>query len=67
MNSLFPGPILPPEFVWQTSANVFSIVALTLSAILFVTVVLILFRHDSGVRRLKSRSSNDSFDQGEEK
>lgn len=67
MNSLFPEPILPPEFVWQTSANAFSIVALTFSAILFVTVVLILFRHDSGVRPLKSQSQDNSFDQGEEK
>lgn len=67
MNPLFPGPILPPEFVSQTSANIFSIVAITLSAILFVTVVLILFRHNPGVRPFKSRSRNDSFDEGETK
>lgn len=67
MNSLLPGPILPSEFVSQTSANIFSIVALTLSAILFATVVLILSRHGSGVRPLKSRSRNDSLIEGETK
>lgn len=65
MNPLFPGPVFPPQFVSQTSANIFSIVALALSAILFVSVVLILFRHNSCVGPLKSR--NDSFDEGETK
>ena len=67
MNPLFPGPILPPEFVSQTSANVFSIVAITLSAILFATVVLILFWHGSGVRPLKSRSRKHFSNEGETK
>lgn len=67
MNPLFPGPILPPQFVWQTSANIFSIVAITLSAILFVTVVLILRRHASGFAPLKSQSQDKFFDQGEKK
>jgi len=64
MNPLFPGPILPPHFGWQTSANIFSVVAITLNAILFVTVVLILFRHGSGVRPFKPRSRNNFSDQG---
>lgn len=67
MNLLFLGPILPPESVSQTSVNIFSVVAITLSAILFVTIVLILFRHNSGVGRLKSQSQDNSFDKGEEK
>ena len=66
MNPFFSGPILPSEFVSQTSANVFSIVAITLSAILFVTVVLILFRSGSGIRPLKSRSRKH-FSEGETK
>lgn len=65
MNLLFLGPIFPPESVSQTSANIFSVVAITLSAILFVTIVLTLFRHDCRVGPLKSQ--DNSFDQGEEK
>ncbi len=67
MNPLFPGPILPPEFASPTSANVFSIVAFTLSAVLFVAVVLILFRHDCGIRPFKFPSRNDSCNGGEKK
>jgi hypothetical protein len=65
MNPLFPGPILPPELVSQTSAALFSIIAFTLSGVLFATVVLILFRHDSSVRPIKNQSRTDSFDEGE--
>lgn len=64
MNPLFPGPILPP-LVSHTSAALFSIIAFTLSGVLFATVVLILFRHDSGVRPIKNQSRTDSFDEGE--
>jgi hypothetical protein len=67
MNPVFAALIPPPEFGSQTSAHVFSVVAITLSAILLVTVVLILFRHDSGVTPFKSQSRNDSFDHGEKK
>ena len=67
MNPLFPGPILPPEIVSHTSAALFSIIAFTLSGVLFVTVVLILFRHDSSVRPVKTQSRRDSLDEGETK
>ena len=67
MNPLFPGPILPPELVSQTSSALFSIIAFTLSGVLFATVVLILFRHDSSVRPIKNQSRTDSFDEGETK
>jgi hypothetical protein len=67
MNPLFPGPILPPEIVSHTSAALFSIIAFTLSGVLFATVVLILFRHDSSVRPIKTQSRRDSFDEGETK
>jgi len=67
MNPLFPGPILPPEFISRTFAALFSILAFTLSGILFAMVVLILFRHDSGVRPVKTQSHRDSFDEGEMK
>jgi len=67
MNPLFPGPILPPEIVSHTSAALFSIIALTLSGVLFATVILILFRHDSGIRPIKNQSRRDSFDEGETK
>jgi hypothetical protein len=67
MNPLSPGPILPPEIVSHTSATLFSIIALTLSGVLFATVVLILFRHDSSVRPIKVQSRRDSFDEGETK
>jgi len=67
MNPLFPGPILPPEIVSHTSATLFSIIALTLCGVLFATVVLILFRHDSSVRPIKVESRRDSFDEGETK
>jgi len=67
MNPLFPGPILPPELVSHTSAVLFSIIAFTLSGVLFATVVLILFRHDSRVRPVKIKSRTNSFDEGETK
>jgi len=67
MNPLFPGPILPPELLSQSSSALFSIIALTLSGVLFATVVLILFRHDSNVRRVKTQSARDSFNEGEMK
>jgi len=67
MNPLFPGPILPPELLSQSSSALFSIIALTLSGVLFATVVLILFRHDSSVRPIKTQSPRDSFDEGETK
>ncbi len=67
MNPLFPGPILLPDLVSRTSAALFSIIAFTLSGVLFVTVVLILFRYDSRVRPIKTQSRRDSFDGGETK
>jgi len=67
MNLLFPGPILPPEIVSHTSAALFSIIAFTLSGVLFATVVLILFRPNSTVRPIKTQSRRDSFDEGETK
>ena len=67
MNPLFPGPILPPELLSQTSSALFSIIVFTLSGVLFATVVLILFRHDSSVRPIKNQSRRDSFDEGETK
>ena len=67
MNPLFPGPILPPELLSQSSSALFSIIALTLSGVLFATVVLILFRHDSSARTIKTQSHRDSFDEGEMK
>jgi len=67
MNPLSPGPILSPELVSQTSAALFSIIAFTLSGVLFAAVVLILVRHDSGVRTIKTQSRRDSFDEGETK
>jgi len=67
MNPLFPGPILPPELLSQSSSTLFSILAFTLSGILFATVVLILFRHNSGVRPIKTQPRRDSFDEGEMK
>ena len=66
MNPIFPGPILTP-IVSQTSTALFSIIAFTLSGLLFATVVLILFRHGSSVRPIKSQSRRDSFDEGETK
>jgi hypothetical protein len=67
MNPLFPGPILPSELVSQTPAALFSIIAFALSGVLFATVVLILFRHDSSVRPVKTNPLQDSFDEGETK
>jgi len=67
MNPLFPGPILPPEIVSHTSAALFSIIAFTLSGVLFATVVLILFRHDSSGRPIEAQSRRDSLDEGETK
>ena len=67
MNPLFPGPMFPPEIVSHTSSSLFSIIAVTLSGVLFATVVLILFRHDSSVRPIKTQSPRDSFDEGETK
>ena len=67
MNPLFPGPILPPALLSQSYAALFSIIAFTLSGILFATVALILFRHDSSVRPIKNQARRDSFDEGEMK
>ena len=66
MNPIFPGPILPP-IASHTSAALFSILAFTLSGVLFATVVLILFRHGPIVRPIKNQSRRDSFDEGEMK
>ena len=66
MNPLFPGPILSP-IVSHTSIALFSIIAFTLSGVLFATVVLILYRHDSSIRPIKNQSRRDSFDEGEKK
>jgi hypothetical protein len=65
MNPLLPGPLLPPELLSQTSAAFFSIIAFTLSGVLFATVVLILFRHGSSVRPIRTQFRRDSFDEGE--
>ncbi|MGH9739609.1 MAG: hypothetical protein ACRD4X_13645 [Candidatus Acidiferrales bacterium] len=67
MNSFLAAPILPTEFVSRTSADIFSIVAVALSAILFVAVLLILFRRVSANQPLESKSRNDSFNEGEKK
>jgi len=67
MNPLSPGLILPPELVSQTPAALFSIIAFTLSGVLFATAVLILYRHDSSVRAVKTNPLKDLFDEGETK
>ena len=68
MNPLFPGPIFSLAFVSQTSANLFSIFAFALKAVLFVAVVLILFSHDSAMRfRDRQPQHTDCFRQGGEK
>lgn len=68
MNPLYPAPFFPPDFISQTSANFFSIFAFTLSAVLFVAVVLILFSHDSDMRpRGRHAQHTDVFRQGGER
>lgn len=67
MNPILAAPILRPAFVSLTSADIFSIVAVALSAILFVAVLLILFRRVSANQPLESQSRNDSFNEGEKK
>lgn len=47
----------------QTSVNIFAIVAVALTAVLFVTVILILFWRDVGIKA-RDFELSDSLDQG---
>lgn len=67
MIPVFPTPIMLPDFLLQTSANVCSALVVSFTALLYLAMTLIPFWRESGTRPPKPKQPEDTFDQGEDK
>jgi hypothetical protein len=66
MTPVLPVPIMLPEFVLQTVPNVFSVLVVSFTALLYLAMTLISFLPTSDTKPSKPDSSQVTFDQGEE-
>jgi hypothetical protein len=67
MMPVLPGPILAPDFALSASANVFSVIAVSFTTLLYLAMALLPFWKDSGRKPHDTDSPDDPFDQGEKK
>ena len=67
MMPVFPTPIILPDSLLQTSANVCSALVASFTALLYLAMTLIPFWRKSGTKLPKPKQSENTFDQGEEK
>lgn len=67
MKLVFPGPILPPDVVVRVSANIFSVIVVSFTTLLYLAMALFPFWKDSGGKPGDPESPDDPFYQGEKK
>lgn len=64
MTPVLPSPILPPDFVLRVSANIFSVIVVSLTTLLYLAMALFPFWKASAS---KPPDPESPFDQGEKK
>jgi len=67
MTPVFPVPIKLPDFIFQSAANLWSALIVSITALLYLAMTLISFLAESDTKPTKPGSSYKSFNQGEEK
>jgi len=67
MTPVFPVPIKSPDFILRSAANVWSVLIVSITALLYLAMTLISFLPESDTKPLKPKSPHNTFDQGEEK
>jgi hypothetical protein len=67
MTPVLFGPILPPDFVLRASSNIFSVIVVSFTTLLYLAMALFPFWKDSGSTPPDPESPDDPFDQGEKK
>ena len=66
MTPVFPVPIKLPGFIFQSAANLWSALIVSITALLYLAMTLISFLPESDTKPSKPRPPQP-FDQGEEK
>ncbi len=67
MTPVFPVPIKLPDFIFQSAANVWSALIVSITALLYLAMTLISFLPESDTKPSKPEPPHKPFDQGEEK
>lgn len=67
MTPVLPGPILPPDFGLRVSANIFSVIVVSFTTLLYLAMALLPFWKNWGSKSHDPESPDDPFDQGEKK
>ena len=67
MTPVFPVPIKLPDFIFQSAANLWSALIVSITALLYLAMTLTSFLPESDIKPPKPESPHNTFDQGEEK
>ena len=67
MTSVFPVPIKLPDYIFQSTANLWSALIVSITALLYLAMTLISFLPESDTKPFKPGPPHKPFDQGEEK
>ena len=65
MTPVLLGPILPPDFALRVSANIFALIVVSFTTLLYLAMALFPFWRDSGSKPPDPNSPDNPFDQGE--
>ncbi len=67
MTPVFPVPIKLPNFIFQSAANLWSALIVSITALLYLAMTLISFLPESDRKPSKPEPPHKPFNQGEEK
>jgi hypothetical protein len=67
MTPVFPVPIKLPNLIFQSAANLWSALIVSITALLYLAMTLISFLPESDTKPSKPEPPNKPFNQGEEK
>jgi hypothetical protein len=67
MTPVFPVPIKLPDFIFQSAADFWSALIVSITALLYLAMTLISFLPESDTKPSKPGPPHKPFDQGEEK
>ena len=67
MTPVFPVPTKLPGFIFQSAANLWSALIVSITALLYLAMTLTSFLPESDTKPPKPEALHDTFDQGEEK
>ena len=67
MTPVFPVPIKLPDFIFQSAANLWSALIVSITALLYLAMTLIFFLPESDTKPSKPGPPRKPFNQGEEK